>query len=61
MKRVVIYARVSTIGQDYQRQLSELRGYASRMGYEIVKEFSETKAEQRRLQSERLWRTCSNM
>lgn len=44
MKRVVIYARVSTIGQDYQRQLSELRGYASRMGYEIVKEFSETKS-----------------
>ena len=42
MKRVVIYARVSTTGQDYQRQLSELRGYASRMGYEIVKEFSET-------------------
>lgn len=40
--RAVIYARVSTIGQDYQRQLSELRGYASRMGYEIVKEFSET-------------------
>ena len=42
MKRVVIYARVSTTGQDYQRQLSELRGYASRMGYEIAKEFSET-------------------
>lgn len=42
MKRVVIHARVSTMGQDYQRQLSELRGYASRMGYEIVKEFSET-------------------
>lgn len=40
--RAVIYARVSTIGQDYQRQLSELRGHASRMGYEIVKEFSET-------------------
>ena len=44
MKRVVIYARVSTTGQDYQRQLSELRGYASRMGYEIVKEFSETRS-----------------
>jgi len=42
MKKVVIYARVSTTGQDYQRQLSELRGYASRMGHEIVKEFSET-------------------
>lgn len=42
MKRVVIYARVSTAGQDYDRQLAELRGYASRMRYEIVKEFSET-------------------
>ncbi|WP_241147685.1 recombinase family protein [Alistipes sp. An54] len=39
--RVVIYARVSTLGQDYERQLSELREYASRMGYEVVKEFSE--------------------
>lgn len=41
MKKVCIYARVSTQGQDYQRQLSELREYASRMNYEIVKEFSE--------------------
>lgn len=39
--RVCIYARVSTQGQDYQRQLSELREYAKRMNYEIVKEFSE--------------------
>ena len=39
--RVVIYARVSTAGQDYERQLSELREYTSRMGYEVVKEFSE--------------------
>ena len=37
--RVVIYARVSTAGQDYERQLSELREYASRMGYEVVKSF----------------------
>ena len=41
MKKVCIYARVSTQGQDYQRQLSELREYASRMNYEIVREFSE--------------------
>ena len=41
MKKVCIYARVSTQGQDYQRQLSELREYASRMNYEVVKEFSE--------------------
>ena len=39
--RAVIYARVSTNGQDYQRQLDELREYAARMGYEVVKEFSE--------------------
>ena len=41
MKKVCIYARVSTQGQDYLRQLSELREYASRMNYEIVREFSE--------------------
>lgn len=39
--RAVIYARVSTNTQDYQRQLYELRDYADRMGYEVVKEFSE--------------------
>ena len=41
MKKVCIYARVSTQSQDYQRQLSELREYANRMNYEVVKEFSE--------------------
>lgn len=39
--RVCIYARVSTQGQDYERQLSELRDYAERMNYEVVREFSE--------------------
>ena len=39
--KAVIYARVSTNGQDYQRQLAELRAYANRMGYEVVREFSE--------------------
>ena len=39
--RVCIYARVSTQGQDYQRQLTELREYAERMNYEVVREFSE--------------------
>lgn len=39
--RAVIYARVSTNVQDYERQLDELRSYAARMGYEIVREFSE--------------------
>lgn len=41
MTKVVIYARVSTQGQDYERQLSELRAYADKMGYEVVKEFCE--------------------
>lgn len=41
MAKVVIYARVSTNGQDYQRQLTELRDYAKRMQYEIVMEFYE--------------------
>lgn len=39
--RVVIYARVSTKGQDYDRQIMELREYARKMEYEVVKEFSE--------------------
>lgn len=41
MKRVIIYARVSTTGQDYQRQLAELKAYASKMNYKVVKEFTE--------------------
>lgn len=41
MKKVVIYTRVSTQGQEYERQLSELREYAKKMDYEIVEEFSE--------------------
>ena len=41
MKKVVIYTRVSTQGQEYERQLTELRDYAARMNYEVVEEFSE--------------------
>ena len=41
MKKVVIYTRVSTLGQEYERQLAELRDYAARMNYEVVEEFSE--------------------
>ena len=41
MKRVVIYARVSTNSQDYDRQISDLREYAKKMDYIVVKEFSE--------------------
>lgn len=39
--KAIIYARVSTQGQDYERQLAELKQYADRMGYEVVKTFSE--------------------
>ncbi|MBO7480849.1 MAG: recombinase family protein [Bacteroidales bacterium] len=41
MLKVVIYARVSTKVQEYDRQLEELRSYADRMGYEVAQEFSE--------------------
>lgn len=43
MKKIqaCIYARVSTNGQEFDRQIAELRQYADRMGYEVVKEFSE--------------------
>lgn len=39
--KAIIYARVSTAGQDYDRQLAELKQYAVRMRYEVVKTFSE--------------------
>ena len=38
---VVIYARVSTAGQEYDRQLVELQQYADRMNYVVIKTFSE--------------------
>lgn len=41
MKKVVIYARVSTNGQEYDHQLVQLREYAHKMQYEVVAEFSE--------------------
>ena len=43
MKRikVCIYARVSTKGQEFERQLADLRQYAANMGYEVVMEFTE--------------------
>ena len=39
--KTIIYARVSTNGQNYERQIADLREYASKMGYDVVKEFSE--------------------
>ena len=41
MKKVIIYTRVSTESQEYERQLRELREYAARQNYEVVAEFSE--------------------
>ena len=42
MKRVAIYARVSTDKQTCENQLIELRAVADRCGYTIVKEFVDT-------------------
>ena len=57
--KAIIYARVSTVGQDYDRQLAELKQYADRMGYDVVKTFSEKisgakKVEERQAMSELL-------
>ena len=37
----MIYARVSTKTQEFDRQVAELREYASKMEYEVVAEFTE--------------------
>ncbi len=39
--QTVIYGRVSTVQQDYDRQVTELKAYAERMGYEVRAEFCE--------------------
>ena len=39
--KVVIYARVSTVTQEYKRQTEELTEYANRMGYNIAGIFEE--------------------
>lgn len=39
--KVIIYARVSTIVQEYERQIEQLKEYADKMGYQVVKTFSE--------------------
>lgn len=43
MKRVVIYARVSSTNgtQDYQRQINDLTAFASQNNYEVVRVFAE--------------------
>lgn len=41
-KKIVIYARTSTMQQQCERQLEELRAYCKKMDYEVVREFAET-------------------
>lgn len=41
MMRVVIFSRVSTLAQDYQRQTDELLDYATKMGYSVERIFEE--------------------
>lgn len=40
MDKVVILARVSTQGQDYERQVHELTDYCSRMNWQVVRVFA---------------------
>ena len=40
MDKVVIFARVSTDRQEYQRQLVELREYCAKAGWQVVREFA---------------------
>ena len=40
-KKVVIYARVSTLDQTVDNQLIELRDHCSKMGWKIVKEYTD--------------------
>jgi DNA invertase Pin-like site-specific DNA recombinase len=39
--KVVIYSRVSTQGQDYQRQTSELTEYSKKQGWDVLNVFEE--------------------
>lgn len=40
MEKIAILARVSTQGQDYERQVVELTDYCQRMNWEVVKVFA---------------------
>ena len=42
MKKIAIYARVSTSQQETEIQITECRGYAARCGYEIAGEYTDT-------------------
>lgn len=41
MKTSIIYARVSTLSQDYDRQIADLTTYATANGYNVSKTFTE--------------------
>ena len=58
MENAVIYARVSTQGQDYERQVEELRAYAQRNDYQIVAEFTEKISGAKRWMSATPCRKC---
>ena len=65
MENAVIYARVSTLSQDYDRQVEELRTYAQRNDYQIVAEFTEKisgakKVDERNAMSEMLEFVAAN-
>jgi predicted site-specific integrase-resolvase len=51
MDRVVIYARVSTNKQDFERQVQDLKNYAEKCQYVIVDIIAET---QRTCQTEKV-------
>ncbi len=64
MKRVAIYARVSTNGQTVTNQLRELRQVAKRQGWKVVEEFidrgvSGAKGRAHRLQFDRLCKAAT--
>ena len=64
MKKVAIYARVSTSAQTCENQLNELRAVADRAGYQIVSEFvdegiSGAKGRQNRPALDQLLKECT--
>lgn len=52
-KKVIIYARVSTTVQEYSRQVEELKEYADKMDYEVVKTFTEKKSGAKKVEDRR--------
>jgi DNA invertase Pin-like site-specific DNA recombinase len=61
MKRAAVYVRVSTVDQNFDMQLLDLRQMAAARGYEVVREYTDkisgTKA--KRLQARYDWDTLA--